>query len=89
MSFDINKIKKDFSYKFDPFLGFLPSSKSSFNNDEKLYKGKDILNFSEGDLANSDTRIAAKQIMRQALDFHLGDKRIKIREYLSYKGDNR
>jgi len=83
------KINKDFLYTFDPFSGFLPYSESTFNNDEKLYKGKDILNFSEGDLTNSDTRIAAKQIMRKAMDFHLGNKNIKIREYLSYKGDNR
>ena len=36
-----------------------------------FFRGRDILNFSRGNLANLDTRKASKQIMRQALDFHL------------------
>ena len=44
---------------------------------------EDIINFSRGDLSSSSTRKASKKIMRQALDFHLGAKKIKIREYLS------
>ena len=52
-------------------------------------EGKDIINFSRGDLSSSSTRKASKKIMRQALDFHLGAKKIKIREYLSLKEQRR
>ena len=54
--------------------------------DKSHFSGKDILNFSKGNLENINTRNASKQIMRQALDFHLGSKSLKIREYLSNKG---
>ncbi|GIT32644.1 MAG: hypothetical protein Ct9H300mP3_01750 [Gammaproteobacteria bacterium] len=42
--------------------------------------------FSKGDLSSPETLSASKQIMREAIDFHLGNKPLKIREYLSLQG---
>ena len=83
------RIKEDSTYKFDPVTGFLPLKEPISNKHDHHFRGKDILNFSKGDLTSSSTRQASKEIMRQALDFHLGTKKIKIREYLSLKGEQR
>jgi DNA repair protein RecO (recombination protein O) len=82
-------IKEDSTYKFDPMSGFLPLKDQLENRQDDHFKGKDIINFSRGDLSSSSTRKASKKIMRQALDFHLGAKKIKIREYLSLKEQRR
>ena len=57
------------------------------NHQKGYFKGEEIIKFSRGDLKKIETRKVSKQIMRQALDFHLGNKNVKIREYLSHKGD--
>ena len=75
------EIKEDSSYKFVPSVGFLPQTKSESNKNN--FSGRDILNLSNGNFSSSDTLLASKQIMRQAIDFHLGNKTLKIREYLS------
>jgi len=46
------------------------------------FSGKDILSFAKGDFMNTSSRNASKQIMRRALDFHLGNKTLNIRKYL-------
>ena len=78
------EIKEDTSYKFVPSVGFLPQTKSESNKNN--FSGRDILNLSTGNFSSPDTLLASKQIMRQAIDFHLGNKTLKIREYLSNKG---
>ena len=75
------EIKEDTSYKFDPSVGFIPQTKSESNKNN--FSGRDILNLSTGNFSSPDTLLASKQIMRQAIDFHLGNKTLKIREYLS------
>ena len=75
------EIKEDTSYKFVPSVGFLPQTKSESNNNN--FSGRDILNLSTGNFSSPDTLLASKKIMRQAIDFHLGNKTLKIREYLS------
>ena len=75
------EIKEDTSYKFVPSVGFLPLTKSESNKHN--FSGRDILNLSTGNFSSPDTLLASKQIMRQAIDFHLGNKTLKIREYLS------
>lgn len=75
------EIKEDTSYKFVPAVGFLPQSNSESNKNN--FSGRDILNLSTGNFSSPDTLLASKQIMRQAIDFHLGNKTLKIREYLS------
>ena len=75
------EIKEDTSYKFVPSVGFLPLTKSESNKNN--FSGRDILNLSTGNFSSPDTLLASKQIMRQAIDFHLGNKTLKIREYLS------
>ena len=74
------KIEHDNSYKFDPEIGFLSEDKIT---SVKLFSGKDIINFSKGDFEKKETRDSAKFIMRQALDFHLGNKSLNIRKYLT------
>lgn len=83
------KIKEDFIYEFDPTLGFLSLSRSVPYKEDKHFKGQDILNLSNGDLRSSNTRKASKQIMRLAIDFHLGSKNINIREYFGRKGEQK
>ena len=79
-----NKIKEEKRYAFNPIIGFQPLKNSS--DEENSYHGKDIINFLKGDLTSPDSLLASKQIMREAIDFHLGNKSIKIREYLSIQG---
>ncbi len=75
------KIKQDTLYIFDPTSGFLPLKTSMIK--ENNFKGKDIINFYKGNLSDSETLSSSKQIMREAINFHLGNKSLKIREYLS------
>ena len=77
-----NKIKPNYKYFFDPSLGFTKLQTDSIKSNG-VFLGKDILNFSNGDLSEKDSRLASKQIMRLALDHHLGNKSLNIRKYLS------
>ena len=81
------EIKNNYIYKFDPEVGFLMLGSQDSNHQKGYFKGEEIIKFSRGDLKKIETRKVSKQIMRQALDFHLGNKNVKIREYLSHKGD--
>ena len=75
------KIKKDLHYSFNPDLGFLEVKKPT--SSQLLFPGEDIINFSEGDFEKKTTRNHSKIIMRIALDYHLGNKTINIRKYLT------
>jgi len=77
-----NKIKPKDKYMFDPSLGFTKLQTESIKS-KGVFLGKDILNFSSGDLTEEDSRLASKKIMRLALDYHLGNKSLNIRKYLS------
>ena len=77
-----NRIKPNNNYMFDPSLGFTKLQTDSIKANG-VFLGKDILNFSSGDLTEQDSRLASKKIMRLALDYHLGNKSINIRKYLS------
>ena len=79
-----NEIKEEGVYGFDPIIGFQPVNDGS--NKKNCYSGKDIINFCKGDLSSPETLLASKLIMREAIDFHLGNKPLKIREYLSLQG---
>lgn len=74
------KIERGVSYKFNPDRGFSSEEKIP---SEKLFAGEDIINFSNGNFEKKATRDCAKTIMRKALDFHLGNKTLNIRKYLS------
>ena len=74
------KIERGVSYKFNPDRGFSSEEKIP---SEKLFSGEDIINFSSGNFEKKATRDCAKTIMRKALDFHLGNKTLNIRKYLS------
>ena len=75
------KIKRDLHYSFNPDQGFLEVKKST--SSQLLFPGEDIINFSEGDFEKKTTRNHSKIIMRIALDYHLGNKTINIRKYLT------
>ena len=75
------KIKRDLHYSFNPDLGFLEVKKPT--SSQLLFPGEDIINFSEGDFEKKTTRNHSKIIMRIALDYHLGNKTINIRKYLT------
>ena len=79
-----NEIKEEKVYGFDPIIGFQPVDDES--SKKNYYAGKDIINFSKGALSSPEPLSASKQIMREAIDFHLGNKPLKIREYLSLQG---
>ena len=79
-----NKIidKKKF-YIFNPDRGFL-ETEENFRN-KSTFCGTDIINFSESNFEKKTTRDSAKIIMRKALDYHLGNKTLNTRKYLSTK----
>ena len=67
---------------FDPGLGFTILETESIRSNN-VFSGRDIINFSKGDLLEESSRIASKRLMRLALDYHLGNKSLNIRKYLS------
>lgn len=50
-----------------------------------FYLGRDIKGFAAGDFEKKTTRDSSKTIMRKAIDYHLGNKQLNIRKYLSKK----
>ena len=78
------KIEKDLTYCFDPLKGFV-LNKSLQDDRRQLFSGKDILNFADGDLSSSQTRKASKNIMRSALEKHLGERVLNTRKILIEK----
>ena len=77
------KIKSEQTYSFEPNLGFVQQADNLEKNNDYVFSGQDIINLSEGDLTEHKTRKASKTIMRLALDFHLGNRSLNIRKYLS------
>jgi len=73
-------IEEEKSYSFSPSSGFKET------NSTKGIKGLDIINFSKGNFENISTRRSAKKIMREAIDFHLGNKNLNLRQFLIKKG---
>ena len=71
---------KDY-YRFDPDKGFSLLTETNLSNNAFL--GQDIIDFSEGRFEKKTTRDASKIIMRAALDYHLGNKTLNIRKYLT------
>ena len=71
---------KDY-YRFDPDKGFSLITETNLSNNAFL--GQDIIDFSEGRFEKKTTRDASKIIMRAALDYHLGNKTLNIRKYLT------
>lgn len=67
-------------YSFSPSSGFKETSSP------KGIIGSDIVNFSKGDFSLIDTRRTAKNIMREAIDFHLGNKNLNLRQFLKKRG---
>ena len=76
-----DKIEKESIYKFFPDKGFA-IDKGTVTS-QKSFFGKDIINFKKGNFEKKETRDASKIIMRIALDYHLGNKTLNIRKYLT------
>ena len=76
-----HKIEKENIYNFFPDKGFA-IDKGTVTS-QKSFSGKDILNFKKGNFEKKETRDASKIIMRIALDYHLGNKTLNIRKYLT------
>ena len=77
------KIKQESTYSFNPMQGFSAQVNSDLSTKDGLFRGKDILNIARDDFSSSQTRIASKRILREALDNHLGHKRLNIRRFLT------
>ena len=77
------KITGSGNYEFHPEKGFILRREQSASS--KLYAGKDINSFADGDFEKKTTRDISKSIMRKALDYHLGNKTLNIRKYLTKK----
>ena len=75
------KIDSDTRYRFDPDKGF--SSINENDSTQISFLGQDVLDFSQGQFEKKTTRDASKIIMRLALDYHLGNKTLNIRKYLT------
>jgi len=76
-----SKLQSKDHYRFDPDKGF--SLIAETNISHNTFLGQDIINFSEGKFEKKTTRDASKIIMRSALDYHLGNKTLNIRKYLT------
>ena len=75
------KIEEGFFYSFYPDKGFAIDKANIAS--QKSFSGLDIINFKKGNFEKKETRDASKIIMRMALDFHLGNKNLNIRKYLT------
>ena len=75
------RIDSDTRYRFDPDKGF--SSINENDSTQISFLGQDVLDFSQGQFEKKTTRDASKIIMRLALDYHLGNKTLNIRKYLT------
>jgi recombinational DNA repair protein (RecF pathway) len=76
-----SKLQSKDHYRFDPDKGFSLIAETNISHNSFL--GQDIINFSEGKFEKKTTRDASKIIMRSALDYHLGNKTLNIRKYLT------
>ena len=75
------RIDSNTRYRFDPDKGF--SSINENDSTQISFLGQDVLDFSQGQFEKKTTRDASKIIMRLALDYHLGNKTLNIRKYLT------
>ncbi|MBV1904868.1 MAG: DNA repair protein RecO [Pseudomonadales bacterium] len=69
-------IEPDSLYRYFPGKGF---SRSEEENLPALYSGKNLLQIAKSDYSDRQTRKAAKQIMRAALQPHLGNRPLHSR----------
>ena len=76
-----SKLQSEDHYRFDPDKGFSLITETDISHNTFL--GQDIINFSEGKFEKKTTRDTSKIIMRSALDYHLGNKTLNIRKYLT------
>jgi recombinational DNA repair protein (RecF pathway) len=53
------------------------------NQSKISFLGRDIIDFYEGRFEKQAVRNSSKTIMRIALDYHLGNKSLNIRKYLT------
>lgn len=74
-------VSSNSQYLFDPIGGF----KKSENDDQSTYPGHVLLNISVDRYEQTETRQAAKLILRDALYHHLGERALKARSLLSAK----
>ena len=75
------RIDSDTRYHFDPEKGF--SSIKENDTSQISFLGKDLIDFEQGQFEKKTARDASKIIMRSALDYHLGNKTLNIRKYLT------
>lgn len=76
---DGEEIQADASYLFDPQHGFLRVRDSISNS----YDGRTLLAIEDNDYEQSMTRAVAKNILRQAIRFHVGAQSLKASELLT------
>ena len=74
-------ISSNANYLFDPLEGFTKSTEAH----QASYPGNVLLNISVNRYEQSETRQAAKLILRDALYHHLGERALKARSLLSAK----
>ena len=74
-------IQEETSYRFDPNKGF--TMIHAGNQSKISFLGRDIIDFCEGRFEKQAVRNSSKTIMRIALDYHLGNKSLNIRKYLT------
>ena len=77
------EIEENKIYEFHPEKGFTLTNTQILSSN--FYLGRDIKGFAAGDFEKKTTRDSSKTIMRKAIDYHLGNKQLNIRKYLSKK----
>lgn len=66
------------TYRFEPDGGFLQTRQQG----ERSYSGRELLAIAHDQFDEFDVRRAAKEILKRALDFHLGEASMKASELL-------
>lgn len=77
-----NPILAESNYRFDPMAGFRTVRNETRSG---VFAGRDLLEIAEDCYEREETRLAAKLILRDALQYHLGENALKARTLLMAK----
>lgn len=86
------EIETDQVYRFTPDIGFEISDEvmeaDGVAPGSRLFRGEHLIALRESDLHNRDNALAAKRLLRQALNAHLGDKPLHSRSLFAAKSSS-
>jgi DNA repair protein RecO (recombination protein O) len=76
---------EDKYYHFHPESGLSLLSDSQLTKKQTVFLGKSLIDIANDNYKIPNTRSSAKRLMRQALQYLLGDRSLKTKQYFLYK----